>query len=68
MAQPWKGPRDQLKCRVPSEVYLQLKIMAAERGVFVTDVAADLLSQAIGRADLVTHLNREPKEGLPLAI
>lgn len=62
MAQPHKGPRDQLKCRVHSEVYLALRLMAAERGVFVTDVAADLLAQAIGRHDLVNYPTQNPAE------
>ena len=70
MAQPWKGPRDQLKCRVHSDVYLALRCMAAERGLFVTDVAADLLAQALGRPDLVRYLGEQngPTEELPLAM
>lgn len=66
-----EGPRDgadpMLKFRVPADVMLQLRVMAAERGLRVTNVASDLLWKALGRADLITYLNREMEE-LPLAI
>lgn len=64
MAQPHKGPREQVKTRVHAEVYAELRQLAAERGSSISQVAADLIATAVGRTDLV----REVGEALPLAM
>lgn len=64
MAQPHKGPREQIKTRVHAEVYAELRQLAAERASSVSQVAADLIAAAVGRPDLV----RETREALPLAM
>lgn len=64
MAQPHKGPREQIKTRVHAEVYADLRQLAAERGSSVSQVAADLIAAAVGRTDLV----RDIPEALPLAM
>lgn len=64
MAQPHKGPREQIKTRVHTEVYAELRQLAAERASSVSQLAADLIAAAVGRPDLV----RETGEALPLAM
>lgn len=65
MAQPHKGPREQVKLRAPAVVYDRLREMAAERGTSISQVAADLLSLAVGHPEAVRELD---KEALPLAM
>ncbi|MCX8559231.1 hypothetical protein OS121_29735 [Mycolicibacterium mucogenicum] len=70
MAQPWKGPREQIRFEVPVELRSQLQAMAAEQGVFVTDLVSDMVEQALQRTDLVAKIrplsppNKGPDTGL----
>lgn len=66
MAQPHKGDRAQIKTRVHVDVYAELRQLAADRASSVSQVAADLLADAVGRPDLVRE--RKEEEGLPLAM
>lgn len=70
MAQPHKGPREQIKTRVHAEVYAALRDLAAGNpSLSVSQVAADLLATAVGRSDLVRDLDRDSDRGeLSLAI
>lgn len=65
MAQPHKGPREQIKVRADASVYARLREMAAERGTSVSQLSADLLAIAVGRPEAVRELD---KEVLPLAM
>lgn len=68
MAQPHKGPREQIKLRAHVDVYTALREMAASCDLPVSQVAADLLAVAVGRPDLVLELDKDREEGLPLAM
>ena len=65
MAQPHKGPREQIKVRADASVYALLREMAAERGTSVSQLSADLLAIAVGHPEAVRELD---KEVLPLAM
>lgn len=68
MAQPHKGPREQIKTRVHPDVYAALRDLAAGNpSLSVSQVAADLLATAVGRSDLVRDLDHDRGE-LSLAI
>ena len=68
MAQPHKGPREQIKTRVHADVYAALRDLAAGNpSLSVSQVAADLLAAAVGRSDLVRDLDHDRGE-LSLAI
>lgn len=68
MAQPHKGPREQIKLRAHVDVYAALRDMAVERGLPLSQIAADLLAVAVGRPELVRELDKAQEEGLPLAM
>lgn len=68
MAQPHKGPREQIKLRAHADVYAALRDMAVERGLPLSQIAADLLAVAVGRPELVRELDKAQEEGLPLAM
>lgn len=65
MAQPHKGPREQIQCPVRVEVHteLQRRVTAGEASS-VSQLGADLLAIAVGRPDLVLELDHD--EALPL--
>ena len=65
MAQPHKGPREQIKVRADASVYALLREMPAERGTSVSQLSADLLAIAVGHPEAVRELD---KEVLPLAM
>ena len=65
MAQPHKGPREQIKVRADASVYALLREMAAERGTSVSQLSADLLAIAVGHPEAVRELDQEV---LPLAM
>ncbi len=67
MAQPHKGDRVLLASRPPKSVYEEIRDRATARGISISQYAADVLAQHVGRPDLVAELGRE-KEGLPLAM
>ncbi|ORB60678.1 toxin-antitoxin system [Mycolicibacterium tusciae] len=66
MAQPHKGDRAQIMCRPVLPVYEEIRARAAALGMSMSQYAADVLAQHVGRADLVRELER--REGLPLAM
>jgi predicted HicB family RNase H-like nuclease len=65
MAQPHKGERKLIMCRPVEPVYDDAKTEAAQRGISLSQLVADVLAQRYGRDDLVRELN---KEVLPLAM
>ncbi len=67
MAQQHKGSRVYMAARLPADVYAAVKTKAEDTGLSVSQLVADLLSESLGRPDLVRELNRERGE-LPLAM
>lgn len=71
MAQPHKGPRTQVKTRVPNEVIALIQQEQSRLGVSsVSQYIADLVCVALGRPDLALELNRQevqPLLPIPLA-
>lgn len=57
MAQPHKGDRAQIMCRPVLPVYEEIRARAAARGMSMSQYAADVLAQHVGRADLVRELD-----------
>lgn len=66
MAQPHKGDRAQIMCRPVVPVYEEIRRRAAARGMSMSQYAADVLAEHVGRPDLVREL--ADREGLPLAM
>ncbi len=56
-----------MAARLPADVYAAVKTKAEDTGLSVSQLVADLLSESLGRPDLVRELNRERGE-LPLAM
>lgn len=67
MAQPHKGPRKLIMCRPAEEVYEEAKAEAAQRGISLSQLVADVLAYRYDREDLVRELDKRP-EVLPLAM
>jgi predicted HicB family RNase H-like nuclease len=65
MAQPHKGERKLIMCRPVEPVYDDAKAEAAQRGISLSQLVADVLAHRYGRDDLIRELN---KEVLPLAM
>jgi|SRR5664279_1231057 hypothetical protein len=65
MAQPYKGPRIQLKVRVTPEVHARLCALVAE-GITssVSQAAADLLAFSTDLADQAREIHEAPQPGL----
>lgn len=66
MAQPHKGDRAQIMCRPVLPVYEEIRRRASARGMSMSQYAADVLAEHVGRPDLVREL--AAREGLPLAM
>ena len=66
MAQPHKGDRAQIMCRPALDVYAEIRSRASARGMSMSQYAADVLAQHVGRPDLVRDLG--DREVLPLAM
>ncbi|AOS95142.1 MULTISPECIES: hypothetical protein [Mycobacterium avium complex (MAC)] len=66
MAQPHKGDRVLIGVRPTLPVYDEVRRRAAALGMSMSQYAADVLAQHVGRPDLVRELN--DREVLPLAI
>jgi hypothetical protein len=67
MAQPHKGQRKLIMCRPVEEVYEEVKAEAAQRGISMSQLVADVLAYRYDREDLVRELHKHP-EVLPLAM
>lgn len=67
MAQPHKGDRAQIMCRPLLPVYEEVRARATAKGISMSQYAADVLAEHVGRPDLVRELSRAD-EGLPLAM
>lgn len=63
---PGKGDRVVTVTRLPAAVRAEVEALAAEQGITMSQVVADLVSKALGRDDLVLELNK--KEELPYAV
>lgn len=60
MPTPSKGPRREVKTRVPEDVREVLEVMAANSGASsLSQYVADLLSSLAGRPDLVREIHQE---------
>jgi hypothetical protein len=59
MAQPNKGPRRQIICRVPAEVHETIVATAQRRGVSTSQMLADLAALWAGRPELVRELDQQ---------
>lgn len=68
MAQHHKGSRVYMAARLPEDVYAAVKTLAADSGLSMSQLVADLLSGAIGRPDLVRNLGKRDEGVLPLAM
>ncbi|AYE99695.1 toxin-antitoxin system (plasmid) [Mycobacterium paragordonae] len=68
MAQHHKGARVYMAARLPEDVYAAVKTKAADTGLSMSQLVADLLSEAIGRPDLVRNLGKHDEGVLPLAM
>ena len=65
MAQPYKGPRIQLKVRVTPEVHARLSALVAERiTTSVSQAAADLLAFGTDLAEQAREIHEVPQPGL----
>ncbi|MBY0390039.1 MAG: toxin-antitoxin system [Mycobacterium pseudokansasii] len=67
MAQPHKGQRKLIMCRPVEAVYDEAKAEAAQRGISLSQLVADVLAYRYGREDLVRELDQKT-EVLPLAM
>lgn len=56
IGRPSKGDRVEIKCRAMAPVYDEIKRRAADRGLSISQYAADVLAQHVGRSDLVREL------------
>jgi hypothetical protein len=65
MAQPYKGPRIQLKVRVTPEVHARLSALVAE-GITtsVSQAAADLLAFSTDLGEQAREIHEAPRPGL----
>lgn len=68
MAQHHKGSRVYMAARLPEDVYAAVKAMAADTGLSMSQLVADLLCEAVGRPDLVRNLGKHNEGVLPLAM
>lgn len=66
MAQPHKGDRAQIMCRPVLPVYSEIRRLAEEHGMSMSQYAADVLAAHVGRPDLIRELDNQ--EVLPLAM
>ncbi|BDE17446.1 hypothetical protein MKCMC460_63060 (plasmid) [Mycobacterium sp. 20KCMC460] len=57
-----------MAARLPEDVYAAVKTKAADTGLSMSQLVADLLSEAIGRPDLVRNLGKHDEGVLPLAM
>ena len=62
IGRPSKGDRAEIKCRAMLPVYDEIKRRAADRGQSISQYAADVLAQHVGRDDLARELIREPHQ------
>lgn len=66
MAQPHKGDRVLIGVRPTLPVYNEVRRRAAELGMSMSQYAADVLAEHVGRPDQVRDLN--DRKALPLAM
>jgi hypothetical protein len=59
IGRPSKGDRGEIKCRALLPVYEEIRRRAADRGMSISQYAADVLAQHVGRDDLVRELDQE---------
>ena len=66
LGRPSKGERDFIAVRCSVELGAVIRERAAQQGLTITDLAANILARELGRADLAPPLPPTKPEELPL--